>query len=436
MKAKHRATLATLAVLVLLVFVVGGRGDVGATPPAPGQGAISAARLSPPLQSGGTTVRIDYGSKKNYTDKAGNLWLSDRGYLDGETVDRGNIAIANTEDDQIYQTERYNVSGYTVPAANGNYTVRLHFSEGYSRITGAGQRVFNMYVEGVQINNIDVFAEAGGKYIALIKTVNVTVIDGQIDIGLQPIVQYTLINGIEVLPAESVPTATSNPPPTNTSQPPPPTNTRTNTPTKTSTGPTNTPADPTNTPTGPTNTPGGPTNTPPVAPTDTPTGPTSTPPVPPTSTPTSTTVPGGAPLRPVSLPLIIKMLAPPPPPPSCGDAENADDTPNTAGRLAFDITCMGSLQADELYGDDWFYVDAPGGRTLVVDLSGMPAGADYDLFLFDSTLDEVASLPQIGSNAPEHIEYKVNTAGRYYIRIVMYQKSAAANTYLLRAATR
>jgi hypothetical protein len=144
-------------------------------------------------------------------------------------------------------------------------------------------------------------------------------------------------------------------------------------------------------------------------------------------------VPGGAPPRPVHLALIIKMPAPPP---SCGDIEDADDTPASAGQMAFGVTCAGSLQTDELYGDDWFYVNAPAGKRLVVDLSGMPSGADYDLFLFDATLDEIASAPQIGSNAPEHIEYQVHTAGTYYIRVVIYQKSAAANTYLLRASLR
>jgi|GEM_PF-619615 len=245
-----------------------------------------------------TTLRIEAGGTTSYTDTAGNLWIADTYSTGGGgSTNYGNIAIANTNDDRIYQTERWGSTGYAVPVTNGSYTVNLHFAENFTGITGPGQRVFNINVEGQALNNFDIYAQAGGKGIALIKTFNVTVTDGQLTITLSPIVENTAIDGIEIVPAAggtptNTPTKTHTPantaPPTNTP-------TRTNTPT----GPTNTPtntAPPTNTPTK-TNTPTGPTNTPtqtntPIPPTNTPTK-TNTP-TGPTNTPTRTSTPGSS----------------------------------------------------------------------------------------------------------------------------------------------
>jgi hypothetical protein len=77
--------------------------------------------------------------------------------------------------------------------------VRLHFAETYSGITGPGQRVFSVNVEGIAINNLDIFAEAGGRNRALVKTVVVQVTDGQLNLGFIPAVQKPEINGIEIL---------------------------------------------------------------------------------------------------------------------------------------------------------------------------------------------------------------------------------------------
>jgi predicted RecB family endonuclease len=148
-------------------------------------------------------IRIEAGGNANYTDSDGNLWVADTGFTNGSTVNRGNIAIANTNNDRIYQTERYSVSGYAFTVANGNYAVRLHFAETYDGITGAGQRVFSVNVEGMLISNIDIYAEAGGRDIALVKTVNVTVSDGQLTIGFLSSVFNTEINGIEIIPGGS-----------------------------------------------------------------------------------------------------------------------------------------------------------------------------------------------------------------------------------------
>ncbi|PKN90905.1 MAG: hypothetical protein CVU44_21605, partial [Chloroflexi bacterium HGW-Chloroflexi-6] len=145
-----------------------------------------------------------------------NLWLADAGFTGGGVVDRGNIAIGNTLNDRIYQTERWGMSAFARTVPNGSYQVNLHFAETYAGITAAGQRVFSANVEGTTIANIDIFAQAGGKNIALIKTANVVVTDGQLNIAFTASVNNPEINGIEIIPSGSSATNTPGPSPTST----------------------------------------------------------------------------------------------------------------------------------------------------------------------------------------------------------------------------
>jgi hypothetical protein len=147
------------------------------------------------------TLRIEAGGSASFTGTGGRVWSQDRGFSGGSTVDRGSIPIANTDDDRLYQTERYSMSGYAFTVPNGTYTVNLHFAETYSGITARGQRVFDVNVEGRSIANLDVFAETGGRNRALVRSVSAPVSDGQLNINFTPRVQSAMINAIEVLPA-------------------------------------------------------------------------------------------------------------------------------------------------------------------------------------------------------------------------------------------
>jgi fibrillarin-like rRNA methylase len=165
----------------------------------------TATVTNPPNPS---AIRIEAGGAANFTDSSGNLWLAESGFTGGGIVDRGNIAIGNTVDDRIYQTEHYGMTAFAYNLPNGSYQVNLHFAETYTGITAAGQRVFSANVEGIAINNIDVFAQSGGLNNALIKTANVNVTDGQLNITFAATVNNPEINGIEIIPGTLAPTAT------------------------------------------------------------------------------------------------------------------------------------------------------------------------------------------------------------------------------------
>ena len=113
----------------------------------------------------------------------------------------------------VYQTERYSDSSgnvtyiFTNLTPNAGYLVRLHFAEIF--FTSAGQRIFNVFINGAQIiTNLDVFAAAGASDTALIRQFNVAAgPTGEFVIVASNVVQNAKINGIEILAPDAYPTA-------------------------------------------------------------------------------------------------------------------------------------------------------------------------------------------------------------------------------------
>ena len=171
---------------------------VAATPAAPVPPAAAAVTqtATAPLPP----VRIKAGPGDSFKDAEGNVWISERGFVEGETTERPDVQITNTTTPVIYQSERYSMSSFSYPVPNGKYTVKLHFCETYEGITGPGQRVFSFNVEGQEFKDFDIWVKAGGFLRALIVAVNVEVTDGKLDITFTPNVENPQINGIEILP--------------------------------------------------------------------------------------------------------------------------------------------------------------------------------------------------------------------------------------------
>jgi hypothetical protein len=95
-------------------------------------------------------------------------------------------SVTNTGgyDQAIYQ--RYSWSSNTFhfdrTVTNGKYIVVLHFAEMFQNANNA--RIFHVDIEGQRVlNNFDMFATAGGRYIAIRRTFYVNVTDGQLNIS-------------------------------------------------------------------------------------------------------------------------------------------------------------------------------------------------------------------------------------------------------------
>ena len=160
--------------------------------------------------AGGTTpvatevYRINCGGTA-LTDSRGKLWQADQYFNTGKTY-ATTVNIAGSSDPKLYQSSRYDEKAatgdaelkYSLPVANGAYTVELHFADSYA--WAAGVRVFDVKVENaLAIDNLDIFAAAGGMNRALVKTVATSVGDGQLNIEFIHQTQNPLINAIRVL---------------------------------------------------------------------------------------------------------------------------------------------------------------------------------------------------------------------------------------------
>lgn len=240
-----------------------------------------------------------------YTDVQGFVWVADRAYTSGgfgytatgnpQAYSRA-TAIGGTDDDTLYQTERYwtqTGGGYRFDVPNGQYQVDLKFAEIYNHAPNT--RVFDVVIEGVAVrSNLDIFALVGS-FNALDLSYTATVNDGRLDIAFTLRVGQPKVSAIHIFPLSPTATPTrSNTPTVAGTATPTATATRTGTPTSSPTI-TNTPSvtgTPTETGT-PTQT-GTPTNTGTVTNTPTITG-TPTPSGTPTRTPTATETPSATP---------------------------------------------------------------------------------------------------------------------------------------------
>ncbi|MFO1153719.1 MAG: malectin domain-containing carbohydrate-binding protein [Rhodospirillales bacterium] len=166
------------------VMIIAIGGDATAATPrhqtaAPASSPAPAAPVAPGPAGG---LRIDAGATTTVTTADGQSWSADQSFIGGETVSKPRIPIAGTDDEVLYQTARYGMSGYRLNVPNGTYTVSLHFAEIVPEVKRR-DRVFDVTVGGKTLSGIDVLRDAGGRKRALVKTVDgVTVSDGTLSI--------------------------------------------------------------------------------------------------------------------------------------------------------------------------------------------------------------------------------------------------------------
>jgi len=159
--------------------------------------------FNPPLSAQSTVLQIDAGGP------AVAPFQADQSFTASNTISHTNTInttkVSNPAPAAIYQTGRIGNFTYTfggfVPGANA--TVRLHFAETYW--TAAGQRTFNVSINGAQLlTNFDIFSAAGGQNIANIQQFTVPAnSNGQYIIQFTTLINNSLVNGIEILSSSS-----------------------------------------------------------------------------------------------------------------------------------------------------------------------------------------------------------------------------------------
>src|SRR5947207_5295773 len=128
----------------------------------------------------GVHLRVNAGGKA-LVDGTGHRWERDR-YARGGTSKKKWYDVAGTLDDRIFADVRTGkFIRYSVPVPAGSYTLNLLFAD--PQFTGAGQRTFNVTVEGQPVlANFDVAASGGGRS-AISRAFPVTITDGKLHLN-------------------------------------------------------------------------------------------------------------------------------------------------------------------------------------------------------------------------------------------------------------
>ena len=153
--------------------------------------------MTPTPNSG--AIAINSGGSASGSFTADQYFSGGSTYTNTATINMSQITT-NPPPAAIFNTERYGAMTYTIPnrIAGRSYTVTLYFAETY--LTAAGQRLFNVTINGTTVlSSFDIFAAAGGQNRAIARTFTTTAnSSGQVVIGFTTGTQNPKIYGITV----------------------------------------------------------------------------------------------------------------------------------------------------------------------------------------------------------------------------------------------
>jgi hypothetical protein len=165
---------------------------------------LNAVEILPAPSTSLLPVRIVVGSKP-YVDSTNQVWASDRYFSGGrhglppESAKQGNLGL--------YESDRIGRFRYSIPVVPlAHYRVRLYFREPWfgeenGGKGGPGSRVFNVSCNGeLLMKNFDILAAGGSA--PVVKTFdNIQAsAGGRIELSFVPVVNYAVLNAIEILP--------------------------------------------------------------------------------------------------------------------------------------------------------------------------------------------------------------------------------------------
>ncbi len=119
-------------------------------------------------------------------------------YRVGTAIDTSGVSSPAPQ--EVYQSERFGSFTYALPGLTPGrtYTLRLHFAEVYW--TSAGQRVFNVSINGsAALTNFDIVSAAGGANRAVVKSFPVTAdANGRVTVVFTTVKDNAKLSGIEL----------------------------------------------------------------------------------------------------------------------------------------------------------------------------------------------------------------------------------------------
>lgn len=129
-------------------------------------------------------------------DAGGISYSADR-FSDGGTSNSTMDPIDGTDNDAIYQSERFGQYAYQIPLTDATYTVVLHFNEMYQEADDS--RYFSVTLEGQQLfSDLDLHHESGHDVAFDIVVPDVAVSDGHLSIELATTLDNATISGFAI----------------------------------------------------------------------------------------------------------------------------------------------------------------------------------------------------------------------------------------------
>ena len=148
------------------------------------------------INCGGPAV-LDYLADAGWTKN------TEFGFLDGNSATNpSTLQISGTDEDVIFQTDKYGMVTYKVRLPNDSYNVKLLFAEKY--FNASGSRIFDVYLEQNRvIEDLDIY-QTVGKDAALVQEItNVAIVDGVLDIQFAEKIDNALLCGIVITPVST-----------------------------------------------------------------------------------------------------------------------------------------------------------------------------------------------------------------------------------------
>jgi beta-glucanase (GH16 family) len=137
----------------------------------------------------------------DYLPDQGWTKITEYGFLDGTSSNYpSTLQIYGTEEDSIFQSEKYGMVTYRVRLPNGSYNVKLLFAENY--FDSVGSRIFDLYLEQNRVlENIDVYSLVGKNAACIKDFSDIQVNDEILDIQFGEKINNALISGIVITPS-------------------------------------------------------------------------------------------------------------------------------------------------------------------------------------------------------------------------------------------
>jgi len=174
---------------------------------------LNAVEILPAPPGQGLPIRIVAGPTAA-RDADGQIWLSDRYYFGGR---RGRY-VPKAITSPIFGFERIGHFRYIIPVDPAlRYDVKLYFIERWfgkenGGFGGVGSRIFNVSCNGSTLmKNFDLTAEGGANPVVKVFRGIEPTAQGKIELNFTPVVNYPLINAIEVIP-QTIPPNRQRPP--------------------------------------------------------------------------------------------------------------------------------------------------------------------------------------------------------------------------------